>query len=77
MPNWKTIMVGYDGKHASNLALSRAADLAEEAGAKLVVTSSARLLVGAARGVGPLDPAHPPSTSRSYSRRGSSSRIGS
>jgi nucleotide-binding universal stress UspA family protein len=60
MPNWKTIIVGYDGKHASNLALLRAADLAEEAGAKLVVTSSARLLVGGARGVGPLDPADAP-----------------
>jgi nucleotide-binding universal stress UspA family protein len=66
MRGWGTIVVGYDRTHASNLALSRAADIAEAAGAKLVVTSSAPLLVGgaAAHGVGPFDPADPPAEHR-------------
>jgi nucleotide-binding universal stress UspA family protein len=64
--SWKTIVVGYDRTHASNLALERAADLAELFGSALVVTSVARLLPSgaAARGVGPFDPADDPALHR-------------
>jgi nucleotide-binding universal stress UspA family protein len=66
MSDWKTIVVGYDGTHASNKALLRAADLAETSGTRLVVTSSARLLPGgaAAHGLGPYDPADTPDEHR-------------
>ena len=62
MTGWNVIVVGYDRTHASNKALARAADLAEETKATLVVTSSAPLLTGgaAAHGVGPYDPADSP-----------------
>ncbi len=60
--SWKTIVVGYDRTHASNMALARAADLAELFGSALVVTSVARVLPSgaASRGVGPFDPADDP-----------------
>jgi nucleotide-binding universal stress UspA family protein len=60
--DWKTIVVGYDRTHASNKALAAAADIAESAGAKLVVTSVARVLPSgaAAHGLGPFDPADSP-----------------
>jgi nucleotide-binding universal stress UspA family protein len=63
MEQWKTIVVGYDRTHASNKALARAADIAEAVGASLIVTSSAPVLLGgaAAHGLGPYDPADPPS----------------
>jgi len=63
---WKTIVVGYDRTHASNKALIRAADLAEEQKAALIVTSVARLLPSgaAARGIGPFDPADDPAMHR-------------
>jgi nucleotide-binding universal stress UspA family protein len=63
---WKTIVVGYDRTHASNKALDRAADLAEQSNAALIVTSVARLLPSgaAARGVGPFDPADDPALHR-------------
>ena len=66
MASWKRIVVGYDRTHASNKALAQAADLAEASGAKLVVTSSARLLAGgaAAHGLGPYDPADLPEEHR-------------
>lgn len=56
----KTILIGYDGSDASERALARAAQLAEAFGARVVVTSVAPVLVGAGRGIGPLDPADPP-----------------
>jgi nucleotide-binding universal stress UspA family protein len=66
MTGWKTIVVGYDRTHASNKALLRAAELAERGGARLVVTSTARLLPGgaAAHGLGPYDPADTPDEHR-------------
>ena len=64
--SWKTIVVGYDRTHASNKALIRAADLADENKASLIVTSVARLLPSgaAARGIGPFDPADDPALHR-------------
>ena len=58
----KTIVVGYDETEPAKRALARAAELAEAFGSKLIVTSVARLLVGAtaARGVGPIDPLDEP-----------------
>jgi nucleotide-binding universal stress UspA family protein len=66
MTEWKTIVVGYDSTHASNKALLRAADLAEAGDARLVVTSSARLLPAgaAAHGLGPYDPTDTPEEHR-------------
>jgi nucleotide-binding universal stress UspA family protein len=63
---WKTIVVGYDRTHASNKALLRGAELAEEHDASLIVTSVARLLPSgaAARGIGPFDPADDPQRHR-------------
>lgn len=60
--SWKTIVVGYERDHASNRALERAAALARDSGATLIVASIARLLPtgAAAHGVGPFDPADPP-----------------
>ena len=58
----KTIVVGYDETEAAKRALARAAELATAFDAKVIVTSVARVLVGAvaARGIGPLDPVDPP-----------------
>ena len=63
---WKTIVVGYDRTDASNRALLRAAELAEENKASLIITSVARLLPSgaAARGIGPFDPADDPQRHR-------------
>lgn len=62
----KTIVVGYDDSEAAKRALERAAELATAFGAKVIVTSVAPMLVGAAaaRGIGPLDPADPPELHR-------------
>jgi nucleotide-binding universal stress UspA family protein len=64
--SWKTIVVGYERDHASNRALERAADLARESGAVLVVTSIAAPLPSgsASHGVGPYDPANLPEEHR-------------
>ena len=64
--SWKLIVVGYDRTHASNVALSRSADLAEAAGATLIVTSAARVLPSgaASHGLGPFDPADSPEEHR-------------
>ncbi len=64
--DWKTIVVGYDRTHSSNKALERAAELAQSAGATLVVTSVARVLPSgaAAHGIGPYDPTDPPELHR-------------
>jgi nucleotide-binding universal stress UspA family protein len=55
-----TIVVGYDGTDAARRALTRAADLAQAFGGRLVVTSVAPALMPAGRGIGPYDPADPP-----------------
>ena len=56
----KTIILGFDDKEPSKRALDRAAELAEAFGAKLIVTSVAPLLIGAARSAGPTDPVDSP-----------------
>ena len=57
----KTIVVGYDESEPAKRALARAAELALAFDAKLIVTSVAPMLVGAAAAAGsrPLDPADP------------------
>lgn len=63
---WKKILVGYARDHASAVALARAAEIAREDGAHLIVTSIAPLMptASAGRGVGPYDPADPPDEHR-------------
>jgi nucleotide-binding universal stress UspA family protein len=56
----KKILVGYDDTDSSKRALERAAELAKAFDAKVVVTSVAPLLPGAARSVGPVDPTDSP-----------------
>ena len=58
-----TIVVGYDETDASDLALERAADMAEAFGAQLVVTSVAPVMVGGPRGGG-TDPVDSPDLHR-------------
>jgi nucleotide-binding universal stress UspA family protein len=60
----KTIVVGYDDTEPAKRALGRAAELAKAFGAGIVVTSVARPLALSNRGVGPVDPADPPSLHR-------------
>lgn len=62
----KTIVVGYDETEAAKRALARAGELATAFDAKVIVTSVANVLVGAAaaRGIGPLDPVDPPELHR-------------
>ena len=62
----KTILVGYDETEPAKRALARAAELAAAFDAKVIVTSVAQALVGAAaaRGIGPIDPVDPPALHR-------------
>ena len=62
----KTIVVGYDETEGAKRALARAAELATAFDSKVIVTSVAKALVGAAaaRGVGPVDPVDPPELHR-------------
>ena len=60
----KTILVGYDDTEPSTRALAQAAELAKAFGAKVHVTSVARVLVGGPRSGGPYDPADPPAAHR-------------
>jgi nucleotide-binding universal stress UspA family protein len=62
----KTILVGYDETEPAKRALARAAELADAFKAKVIVTSVAQVLVGAAaaRGVGPIDPVDTPDMHR-------------
>jgi nucleotide-binding universal stress UspA family protein len=62
----KTILVGYDESEAADRALARVAELALAFDAKVIVTSVAQLLVGAAaaRGIGPIDPVDTPEMHR-------------
>jgi nucleotide-binding universal stress UspA family protein len=53
----KTIVVGYDETEPAKRALEQAAELASAFGAKVIVTSIARKIVG--KGIGPVDPADP------------------
>jgi len=58
----KTIVVGYDETEPAKRALEPAAELASAFGAKVIVTSIARKVVG--KGIGPVDPADPPELHR-------------
>jgi nucleotide-binding universal stress UspA family protein len=60
--SWKVIVVGVDDTEASRRALDRAAEIAAEGRARLVLTSVAQILVGTAagHGLGPFDPADTP-----------------
>ncbi len=62
----KTILVGYDETEPAKRALARAAELAAAFDAKVIVTSIAQALVGAAaaRGIGPIDPVDSPALHR-------------
>jgi nucleotide-binding universal stress UspA family protein len=64
----KTIVLGYDGTEPAERALARTAELARALDAKVVVTSVAPLLVGAAaaRGISGFDPADPPEAHREH-----------
>lgn len=59
-----TIVVGYDETEAAKRALARAAELATAFGAKVVVTSVARVMAPVGHGIGPVDPADPPELHR-------------
>jgi universal stress protein A len=56
----KTILLAYDGTEPSERALARAGEIAKAFDAAVHVTSVAPVLVGT-RGMGPYDPADPPS----------------
>jgi nucleotide-binding universal stress UspA family protein len=56
----KTIVLGFDDSEPSKRALERAAELSQAFEAKLIVTSVAPLLIGAARSGGPTDPVDSP-----------------
>ena len=62
----KTILVGYDETEPAKRALARAAEFAAAFDAKVIVTSVAQVLVGAAaaRGIGPIDPVDTPALHR-------------
>jgi len=60
----KTIVVGYDETEPAKRALSRAADLAEAFGSKLVVTSVAPVVAPPGRGSAGVDPTDPPELHR-------------
>ena len=56
----KKIVVGYDATSAAEHALIRAAELAKDTGAEVLVASVTPVLRGAGRGMGPYDPADSP-----------------
>jgi nucleotide-binding universal stress UspA family protein len=60
----KTIVIGYDDSEPAKRALRRAAELATAFDATVVAVSAARAMVGAGRGIGPIDPTDPPALHR-------------
>lgn len=60
----KTFVLGYDETEAATRALERTTELASALDAYVVVVSVAPALVGAGRGIGPIDPADPPELHR-------------
>ena len=60
----KSIVLGYDDTVTAKRALDRTAELAQAFGARVTVVSVAPVLVGAAHGIGPIDPVEPPELHR-------------
>lgn len=60
----KSIVMGYDDTETAKRALDRTAELAQAFGAHVTVVSVAPVLVGAAHGIGPIDPVEPPELHR-------------
>lgn len=60
----KSIVLGYDDTDTAKRALDRTAELAKAFGARVTVVSVAPVLVGAAHGIGPIDPVEPPELHR-------------
>lgn len=60
----KSIVLGYDDTETAKRALDRTAELAKTFGASVTVVSVAPVLVGAAHGIGPIDPVEPPELHR-------------
>jgi len=60
----KSIVLGYDDTETAKRALDRTAELAQAFGARVTVISVAPVLVGAAHGIGPIDPVEPPELHR-------------
>lgn len=60
----KTIVLGYDDSESSMRALKRVVELAKVFDSFIVVVSVARAMVGAGRGIGPVDPTDPPELHR-------------
>jgi len=60
----KTIVLGYDDSESAKRALRRVAQLADAFDAYVIAVSAAPALVGAAHGIGPIDPADPPELHR-------------
>jgi nucleotide-binding universal stress UspA family protein len=54
----KTIVLGYDDSESAKRALRRVAQLADAFDAYVIAVSAAPALVGAAHGIGPIDPLH-------------------
>lgn len=64
----KTIVLGYDDSAEAGRATQRTAELAKALDARVVVTSVAPILMPAARGIGPYDPADPPERHEALAR---------
>jgi nucleotide-binding universal stress UspA family protein len=60
----KSLVLGYDDTGAAKRALERTAELAKAFDARVLVVSAAPVLVGAAHGIGPIDPVDPPELHR-------------
>jgi nucleotide-binding universal stress UspA family protein len=60
----KTIVIGYDDSESAKRALRRVAELADAFDAYVIAVSAAPALVGAAHGIGPIDPTDPPEVHR-------------
>ena len=76
--SWQTIVVGYDDSEGAGRALARAVALAKASGARIVISSVSRALPSGAagHGLGPFDPADPPSEHRAALERARSAVAG-
>ena len=64
----KTIVLGYDDSPEAGRATQRTAEIAKALDARVIVTSVAPILMPAAHGVGPYDPADPPERHEALAR---------